>query len=156
MPQCPSCGKILKDHTSVARHMSQPRSGCNTWLEDIIKLNSLIPPLDPVNIEHDISHEPELGGEAMVVDFGDDGGEFGDEENIMGGGIMDDVISRILDLRPMMFPRLPDAFRMHIRTSIPLSMTPYPYPCLQSSSPLSVRIRTPSYIHISIPSDLRS
>ncbi|KAG1847694.1 hypothetical protein DFJ58DRAFT_730105 [Suillus subalutaceus] len=47
MPQCPSCGKILKDHTSVARHMSQPRSGCNTWLEDIIKLNSLIPPLDP-------------------------------------------------------------------------------------------------------------
>ncbi|KAG1835925.1 hypothetical protein DFJ58DRAFT_719208 [Suillus subalutaceus] len=90
MPQCPSCGKILKDHTSVARHMSQPRSGCNTWLEDIIKLNSLIPPLDPVNIEHDISHEPELGGEAMVVDFGDDGGEFGDEENIMGGGIMDE------------------------------------------------------------------
>ncbi|KAG1864964.1 hypothetical protein DFJ58DRAFT_724519 [Suillus subalutaceus] len=70
--------------------MSQPRSGCNTWLEDIIKLNSLIPPLDPVNIEHDISHEPELGGEAMVVDFGDDGGEFGDEENIMGGGIMDE------------------------------------------------------------------
>ncbi|KAG1841109.1 hypothetical protein DFJ58DRAFT_732561 [Suillus subalutaceus] len=90
MPQCPSCGKILKDHTSVARHMSQPWSGCNTWLEDIIKLNSLIPPLDPVNIEHDISHEPELGGEAMVVDFGDDGGEFGDEENIMGGGIMDE------------------------------------------------------------------
>ncbi|KAG2153067.1 uncharacterized protein EDB93DRAFT_1239862 [Suillus bovinus] len=71
MPQCPLCRKIMEDHTSVARHMSQPRSGCNTWLEDIIKLNSLIPPLDPANIEHHIPHEPELGGEAMVVDFGD-------------------------------------------------------------------------------------
>ncbi|KIK35463.1 hypothetical protein CY34DRAFT_26607 [Suillus luteus UH-Slu-Lm8-n1] len=58
------------------------------WLEDIIKLNSLIPPLDPANIEHHIPHEPELGGKAMVVDFGDVGGEFGDEENIMGGGIL--------------------------------------------------------------------
>ncbi|KAG1856595.1 hypothetical protein C8R48DRAFT_749162 [Suillus tomentosus] len=28
--------KIFKDHTSVARHMSQPQSGCNTWLEDMI------------------------------------------------------------------------------------------------------------------------
>ncbi|KAG1792878.1 uncharacterized protein HD556DRAFT_1443963 [Suillus plorans] len=33
---CPSCGKIFKDHTSIARHMSQPWSGCNTWLEDMI------------------------------------------------------------------------------------------------------------------------
>lgn len=80
----------MEDHTSVARHMSQPRSGCNTWLEDIIKLNSLIPPLDPANIEHHIPHEPELGGKAMVVDFGDVGSEFGDEENIMGGGILDE------------------------------------------------------------------
>ncbi|KAG1876909.1 hypothetical protein C8R48DRAFT_768476 [Suillus tomentosus] len=46
MPHCPSCGKVLKDHTSVARHMSQPRSGCNTWLDDIIKLNTIIPPTD--------------------------------------------------------------------------------------------------------------
>ncbi|KAG1890770.1 hypothetical protein F4604DRAFT_1913560 [Suillus subluteus] len=38
------------------------------------------------------------------------------------------VISRIPDLRPMMFPRFPDAFRMHIQTSRPLSMPPYPYP----------------------------
>lgn len=46
MPHCPSCGKVLKDHTSVARHMSQPRSGCNTWLDDIIKLNTIIPPTE--------------------------------------------------------------------------------------------------------------
>ncbi|KAG1882344.1 hypothetical protein F4604DRAFT_1921484 [Suillus subluteus] len=90
MPQCPSCRKILEDHTSVACHMSQPWSGCNTWLEDIIKLNSLIPPLDPVDIEHHVSQEPELGGEAIVVDFGDVGGEFSDEENIMGGGTLDE------------------------------------------------------------------
>jgi hypothetical protein len=40
MPQahCPSCGKQFKDHSSVARHMSQPRSGCNSWLEDLIQL----------------------------------------------------------------------------------------------------------------------
>lgn len=44
MPHCPSCRKVLKDHTSVARHMSQPQSGCNTWLDDIIKLNTIILP----------------------------------------------------------------------------------------------------------------
>ncbi|KAG1892950.1 uncharacterized protein F5891DRAFT_1197062 [Suillus fuscotomentosus] len=46
---CPSCGKQFKDHTSVARHMSQPRSGCNSWLDDLIQLNSILPP----STEHD-------------------------------------------------------------------------------------------------------
>ncbi|KIK31858.1 hypothetical protein CY34DRAFT_102635, partial [Suillus luteus UH-Slu-Lm8-n1] len=35
---CPSCGKKFKDHSSVTRHMSQPLSGCNTWLDDLIQL----------------------------------------------------------------------------------------------------------------------
>ncbi|KAG2087116.1 uncharacterized protein F5147DRAFT_748558 [Suillus discolor] len=35
--QCPSCGKGgFKDDVAVARHMSQPRSGCSTWLQDLI------------------------------------------------------------------------------------------------------------------------
>ncbi|KAG2104749.1 uncharacterized protein F5147DRAFT_775569 [Suillus discolor] len=55
---CPSCGKQFKDHTSVARHMSQPRSGCNSWLDNLIQLNSILPP----SMEHD----------PMVVDDIDD------------------------------------------------------------------------------------
>ncbi|KAG1905725.1 uncharacterized protein F5891DRAFT_1125768 [Suillus fuscotomentosus] len=35
--QCPSCGKAsFRDQVAVARHMSQPRSGCSTWLQDLI------------------------------------------------------------------------------------------------------------------------
>ncbi|KAG0703857.1 hypothetical protein DFH29DRAFT_981702 [Suillus ampliporus] len=41
---CPSCGKEFADHSSVARHMSQPWSGCNTWLDELIKFNSTFPP----------------------------------------------------------------------------------------------------------------
>ena len=42
--QCPSCGKDgFKTHATVARHMSQPRSGCNTWLDDLIRLKSHMP-----------------------------------------------------------------------------------------------------------------
>ncbi|KAG1838044.1 hypothetical protein DFJ58DRAFT_734059 [Suillus subalutaceus] len=34
--QCPSCGKGgFKNDVAVARHMSQPRSGCSTWLQDL-------------------------------------------------------------------------------------------------------------------------
>ncbi|KAG1865732.1 hypothetical protein C8R48DRAFT_747731 [Suillus tomentosus] len=34
---CPSCGKGgFKDDVAVAWHMSQPRSGCSTWLQDLI------------------------------------------------------------------------------------------------------------------------
>ncbi|KAG2105843.1 uncharacterized protein F5147DRAFT_746400 [Suillus discolor] len=40
--QCPSCGKTsFKDQVAVARHMSQPRSGCSTWLQDLIHLQDL-------------------------------------------------------------------------------------------------------------------
>ncbi|KAG2106248.1 uncharacterized protein F5147DRAFT_653992 [Suillus discolor] len=40
--QCPSCGKTgFKDQVAVARHMSQPCSGCSTWLQDLIHLRDL-------------------------------------------------------------------------------------------------------------------
>ncbi|KAG1842818.1 hypothetical protein C8R48DRAFT_780930 [Suillus tomentosus] len=43
--QCPSCGKDgFKTDTAVARHMSQPRSGCNSWLDELIRLRSHLPP----------------------------------------------------------------------------------------------------------------
>ncbi|KAG1792929.1 uncharacterized protein HD556DRAFT_1444008 [Suillus plorans] len=43
--QCPSCGKDgFKTDTAVARHMSQPHSGCNSWLDELIRLRSHLPP----------------------------------------------------------------------------------------------------------------
>ena len=39
MPCCPSCGKgYFKDAASVAMHMSQPTSGCNNWINDLVHL----------------------------------------------------------------------------------------------------------------------
>jgi hypothetical protein len=38
MPRCPSCGKGFKDPTAVANHMSQPASGCNTWVDNLVSL----------------------------------------------------------------------------------------------------------------------
>ncbi|KAG0703292.1 hypothetical protein DFH29DRAFT_998586 [Suillus ampliporus] len=85
MPHCPSCGKLLKDHTSVACHMSQPRSGCNTCLDDLIRLNTIIPPakdhpMDSLDDNEPIpSHEPGVREEANPHDF------YGEEEDIALG-----------------------------------------------------------------------
>jgi hypothetical protein len=51
--QCPSCGKDgFKTDTAVARHMSQPRSGCNSWLDDLIRLKAHLPlEDDPMDLE---------------------------------------------------------------------------------------------------------
>jgi len=39
MPCCPSCGKgYFKDAASVAMNMSQPTSGCNNWVNDLVRL----------------------------------------------------------------------------------------------------------------------
>ena len=39
MPCCPNCSKGgFKDHVAVRNHMSQPPSGCNTWVDDIVSL----------------------------------------------------------------------------------------------------------------------
>ena len=45
MPCCPSCGKGgFKDNTAVANHMSQPTSGCNTWIDNLVSLHDNIDP----------------------------------------------------------------------------------------------------------------
>ncbi|KAG1843461.1 hypothetical protein DFJ58DRAFT_731575 [Suillus subalutaceus] len=82
------------------------------------------------------------------------------------------VISRIPDLHPMMFPCLPDTFRMHIRTSIPLSMpsvlqSTIAKPASSTLSPIgselipswtlpSLDYRSISMIHILVSSSPRS
>lgn len=83
---CPSCGKFFEDHTSVARHMSQPRSGCNTWLEDLI--NSTTSNQDhPMDSPDGSDIEPVQDVPGLRDDFYDFG-DFGAEEGGVshGGG----------------------------------------------------------------------
>ncbi|KAG2134508.1 hypothetical protein DEU56DRAFT_913696 [Suillus clintonianus] len=52
MFQCPSCGRGgFKDEVAVARHMNQPRSGCSTWLQDVIRLDESID--TTMNVDND-------------------------------------------------------------------------------------------------------
>ncbi|KAG2092812.1 uncharacterized protein F5147DRAFT_779555 [Suillus discolor] len=74
---CPSCRKEFRNHTSVARHMSQPRSGCNNWLEDLIKLNSTLPLTeDPMAVDNTIDEGPsyEQGEDVSFYDLRTEGG----------------------------------------------------------------------------------
>ncbi|KAG2091184.1 uncharacterized protein F5147DRAFT_748146 [Suillus discolor] len=94
---CPSCGKIFKDHTSVACHMSQPRSGCNMLLEDMI--NSILPGEDHnmdsaddedfVGLPRDVSHDPGLGGEEDFYYFGGGGEDIPDGNKVHTGEVID-------------------------------------------------------------------
>jgi len=79
MPQahCPSCGKQFKDHSSVARHMSQPRSGCNTWLEDLIQLRESTTPSQSLPEDYPME-EPH-------IDFGAEGESIGGVSGSWGG-----------------------------------------------------------------------
>ncbi|KAG1859367.1 hypothetical protein DFJ58DRAFT_840229 [Suillus subalutaceus] len=64
--------KEFLDHTSVARHMSQPRSGCNNWLEDLIQLNSTLPLTeDSMPVDNTIDKVPsyEQGEDMSFYDF---------------------------------------------------------------------------------------
>ncbi|KAG0694251.1 hypothetical protein DFH29DRAFT_1006510 [Suillus ampliporus] len=104
--RCPSCGKEFKDHTSVARHMSQPRSGCNTWLEDLIRLDLTLPPSedDPMAANdlrelHASSYE--TGEDANIYDFGNEG-----ETLERGFGQDEDRDAEVTDY----FPEPPVAF----------------------------------------------
>ena len=39
MPHCPSCGKGgFNSHKAIARHMGQPRSGCSSWLDNLVNI----------------------------------------------------------------------------------------------------------------------
>ncbi|KAG1823483.1 uncharacterized protein BJ212DRAFT_1296105 [Suillus subaureus] len=56
MFQCPLCCKNgFSTHEAVTRHMSQPRSGCSTWIEDVICLKTIIQPSedDPINVNQE-------------------------------------------------------------------------------------------------------
>ncbi|KAG1867088.1 hypothetical protein C8R48DRAFT_599969, partial [Suillus tomentosus] len=73
---CPSCGKKFKDHSSVAHHMSQPLSGCNTWLEDLIQLrqSSRSPPEDhPMEVDDIEPHISKSYEPVGLMDSGDEG-----------------------------------------------------------------------------------
>ncbi|KAG1880194.1 hypothetical protein F4604DRAFT_1922876 [Suillus subluteus] len=90
---CPSCEKEFKDHNSVARHMSQPRSGCNNWLEDLIQLRSTLPPTkhDPMAVDNisdpnvQAPYYCEQGEDVSFYDFGSQGEDVGS-----GGGTRDE------------------------------------------------------------------
>ncbi|KAG1851346.1 hypothetical protein DFJ58DRAFT_729005 [Suillus subalutaceus] len=78
---CPSCGKKFKDHSSVARHMSQPLSGCNTWLNDLIQLEqSSCSPEDAMEVD-DIA-EPYISDSYEPVGFMDSDDVFGEGESV--------------------------------------------------------------------------
>ncbi|KAG1906630.1 uncharacterized protein F5891DRAFT_975394 [Suillus fuscotomentosus] len=93
---CPSCGKIFKDHTSIACHMSQPQSGCNTWLEDMI--NSISPGEDHnmgsaddedfTGLPRDVSYDPGLGGEENFHYFGAGGEDIPDGNEVHAGEVI--------------------------------------------------------------------
>ena len=39
MPRCPSCGKGgFTSPEAVSRHMSQPKSGCSTWFDNLVRI----------------------------------------------------------------------------------------------------------------------
>ena len=53
MPRCPSCGKGFKSKNSVAMHMSQPRSGCNTWVNNLVRIHESLHTQIPTAADHD-------------------------------------------------------------------------------------------------------
>ncbi|KAG1906233.1 uncharacterized protein F5891DRAFT_1182460 [Suillus fuscotomentosus] len=70
--QCPSCGKDnFKDHGTVAQHMSQPRSGCNTWLQDLIRLRSASVHTTANSMNTDEPNIPDIDSELDGPGFGD-------------------------------------------------------------------------------------
>ena len=88
MFQCPSCGKAgFKDDVAVARHMNQPRSGCSTWLQDIIRLQA-------VQTDHsmNIDDEHDIPDDSLhLADLHQDYERLGGwEEDIFRGGVNSD------------------------------------------------------------------
>jgi hypothetical protein len=72
MPRCPSCGKVgFANHEAVARHMSQPRSGCSTWSDNLIRLHEELLPARSHPIQEDSMAVDEDTG--SVQDFHDEG-----------------------------------------------------------------------------------
>lgn len=72
MPRCPSCGKVgFANHEAVARHMSQPKSGCSTWSDNLIRLHEELLPARSRPTQQDSMAIDEDTGSAH--DFYDEG-----------------------------------------------------------------------------------
>ena len=52
MSCCPSCSKGFKDDVSIAMHMSQPTSGCNTWVNSLVRLQQELNAPVPATQDH--------------------------------------------------------------------------------------------------------
>lgn len=66
MRHCPNCGKAFKNSSRVSRHLSQPRSTCHGWINDLVRIQDEIDPL-----EHHQDEEPMFTAnedDAMDVD----------------------------------------------------------------------------------------
>ncbi|KAG1817263.1 uncharacterized protein BJ212DRAFT_1446773 [Suillus subaureus] len=79
---CPSCGKKFKDHSSVTHHMSQPLSGCNMWLDDLIQLEQSSCSPEDHAMEVDNITEPYISDSYEPVGFMDSGDTFGEGESM--------------------------------------------------------------------------
>ena len=80
MPRCPNCGRGgFKDHVTVAKHMSQPRSSCNSWLDDLVHIQEHLP--RPRTSDLDDMQEDE----AYAIHLHPDAGEVFDMDVEVGG-----------------------------------------------------------------------
>ncbi|KAG2738343.1 hypothetical protein P692DRAFT_20758864 [Suillus brevipes Sb2] len=80
---CPLCGKKLQAHSSVAFHTSQPLSGCNTWLNDLIQLEQSscsLPEDHPMEVDN--IAEPYIFNSYELVEFMDSGDIFNEGESV--------------------------------------------------------------------------
>ena len=82
MPCCPSCGRGgFKDHVTVAKHMSQPHSGCNSWLDNLVRIQDHL--TRPCTSDLDNMQEPQ-GDEAWIIHPHPDAGEVFDMDVEVG------------------------------------------------------------------------
>ena len=82
MPRCPSCGRGgFKDHVAVAKHMSQPHSGCNSWLDDLVRIQDHL--TRPCTLDLDDMQEPQED-EACVIHPHPDAGKVFDMDVEVG------------------------------------------------------------------------
>ncbi|KAG2368012.1 hypothetical protein BDR07DRAFT_1372496 [Suillus spraguei] len=108
---CPSCGKIFQDHTTLARHMSQPWSGCNTWLEDLINSTTLSNEDHPMDSADGLDIEPFQGLSDDFYDFGDFGTEGEDVSRVHRGGSEHKRSSELTGEVTDLFPNPPLAYQ---------------------------------------------
>lgn len=86
MPRCPSCGKSgFSNHEAVARHMSQPRSGCSSWSDNLIRLQEELLPTGSHDTQQAMVVDADSQGISGAQEFQDEEGSFEnvhDDENL--------------------------------------------------------------------------